>query len=392
MTTRRFVLWTGVAGVALAGASLSPVLHSDLSKARAPWKAAGTGFDDPRLDALSYAVLAPNPHNRQPWLVRLDGEDALTLYCDPARLLRATDPYDRQIVIGLGAFLELLRQAAAEMGFAVEIEAFPEGEPTPLLDGRPVAGVRFVEAAQTPKDPLFRHISDRRTARGPFDVSKKIAPEEMTALDGVLGPDDGEFEWVSDAANVDGLKTICREAWRIELETPRTRKESIVLTRIGDDEINAAPDGISLSGPFIEGLAAAGLLTREKMDAPGARAYQATLDYYNRAIDTAMGFGWLSTAHNSRTDQLRAGAGWVRLQLGATARGLSMQPFSQALQEYPEMAEIFEEIHDFTGIRAPETPSAGRVQGLFRFGYSKPAPPSPRWPLETRLIPVEGRA
>jgi len=66
--------------------------------------------------------------------------------------------------------------------------------------------------------------------------------------------------------------------------------------------------------------------------------------------------------------------------------GLAMQPFSQALQEYPEMAEIFEEIHDFTGVRAPRSALDGRLQGLFRFGYARPSAPAPRWPLQTRLI------
>ena len=384
MVSRRAILWTGGAGVVLVGAGLAPVLHSDLSTAREPWKAAGTGFGDPRLDALSYAVLAPSPHNRQSWLVRLDGEDALTLYCDPNRLLRDTDPFDRQIVIGLGAFLELLRQAAAEQGYALEMTPFPEGEPAPLLDNRPIARVRFALDENTPKDPLFAEITARRTSRDPFDVSRKVTAKELAALDELLRPEDGEFEWVNDVANVEALKTICREAWRVEMETERTRHESVVLTRIGDDEINANPDGISLSGAMMEAAKLAGMLTRENMDQEGSAAYKATLDFYNGNIDTAMAFGWLSTANNSRTDQLRAGAGWVRLQLRATALGLAMQPFSQALQEYPEMAEIYEEIHDFTGGRAP-----GVVQGLFRFGYTKPAPPAPRWPLETRLIAAD---
>ncbi|MDP6702801.1 MAG: twin-arginine translocation pathway signal protein, partial [Candidatus Latescibacteria bacterium] len=72
------------------------------SRALAPWQAAGTGYSDPRLQALSYAILAPNPHNRQPWLVDLREHDELTLYSDPDRVLPETDPFQRQIVIGLG--------------------------------------------------------------------------------------------------------------------------------------------------------------------------------------------------------------------------------------------------------------------------------------------------
>ena len=57
---------------------------------------------------------------------------------------------------------------------------------------------------------------------------------------------------------------------------------------------------------------------------------------------------------------------------------------------YPqEILNQREEIHDFMGVRAPRNQADGRVQGLFRFGYAKPAAPSPRWPLETRVIAAD---
>lgn len=380
MVSRRLMLITGGAGVALIGAGAMR-LHSDLGPARAPWAQAGEGFDDPRLDALSYAVLAPSPHNRQPWLVRLDGDNALTLFCDLDRRLRETDPLDRQITIGLGTFLELLRQAAAQKGYVLDTSLFPEGEAFPVLDARPIASVRFVENTTVAKDPLFAALLERRTSRVPFDENRLVTAEVMNALDGFLRAGDGEFEWVNDAANLETLKTLCRTAWEIEMNTPDARHESAILTRIGEKQINASPDGISLSGPVMEAMGAVGVLTQEAMDDPTTTAFAETVKFYNRNIDTAMAFGWLSTANNTRTDQIRAGAGWVRLQQAAAAAGLSMHPLSQALQEYPEMAEMYEEIHDFAMIRLP-----ARVQGLFRFGYGKAEPAAPRWPMESRLV------
>ena len=315
MPTRRLVLATGAAGAAIIGAGAFRLLHSDLSKARQPWREAGESFGDPRLDALAYAVLAPNPHNRQPWLVRLDGDDALTLFCDLDRLLPETDPPNRQIVIGLGAFLELLRQAAAQSGYRLEVTPFPEGEPQPVLDERPVATVKFIPDADVPADPLFGYALDRRTVRLPFDQKRPVSAETLNRLDAALRPGEGEFEWANDAANVDALKEICREGWLIEAGTARTHQESTALMRFGEHEINDNPDGISLSGPFMEATRAAGIMTRETMNDPNSRAYQGGLDFYNGLIDTAMAFGWLSTSGNSRTDQLNAGAGWMRLDL-----------------------------------------------------------------------------
>ena len=119
MATRRSMLKLVGGGVVLAavGAGGFVAANGPSRSARAPWREAGQETEF-RRRALSYAILAPNPHNRQPWLVRLDGDDALTLYCDLDRRLPATDPYDRQIVIGHGAFLELLALAAAEDGRA----------------------------------------------------------------------------------------------------------------------------------------------------------------------------------------------------------------------------------------------------------------------------------
>jgi hypothetical protein len=56
-----------------------------------------------------------------------------------------------------------------------------------------------------------------------------------------------------------------------------------------------------------------------------------------------------------------------------------MQPLSQALQEYPEMAAHYARAHEI--LAGPgET-----VQMLGRMGYGPTIGPSPRWPLETRL-------
>jgi hypothetical protein len=69
------------------------------------------------------------------------------------------------------------------------------------------------------------------------------------------------------------------------------------------------------------------------------------------------------------------------MQLAAAQEGVGFQPLSQALEEYEEMAGPFAEIHALLGIAAPD-----RLQGLFRLGYAAEEAPSPRWPLESRLI------
>jgi len=381
MTTRRAILTVGAGAVAIAAAGAGAfALTRAPQRARAPWRRAGESFGDWRLDALAYAILAPNPHNMQPWRVRLDGEAAgggMTVYADLARLLPHTDPPNRQIVIGFGAFLEAFAQAAGAVGQAVDIEPFPEGEPQPTLDARPVARVRAAARAAE-SDPLFAQTLSRRTNRGPFEA-RPVSAGALAAIVGATVPGVAA-RFVDAPGDIAAIKTFAREAWTIEWSTAATRRESIAVTRIGKQEINAAPYGIALSGAPLEALAAAGVLSREAMDRPGTTAYAQTLSFYHRAIDSAAAFIVATTQTASRAEQLAAGAAWLRMHQAATREGVAFHPLSQALQEFPEMAGPYARAH---ALLAPE---GGVVQMLARVGYASAPGPAPREPLEARLI------
>jgi hypothetical protein len=67
MTSRRKFLSLVGGGVILsAGAGALWATSRDPADARRAWADAGRPETDPRRRALSFAVLAPNPHNRQP--------------------------------------------------------------------------------------------------------------------------------------------------------------------------------------------------------------------------------------------------------------------------------------------------------------------------------------
>ncbi|XBQ15089.1 MAG: twin-arginine translocation pathway signal protein [Oceanicaulis sp.] len=377
MPTRRFILTAAGATAVVLGAGLggTAVLAPSTDAARAPWAAAGAGFGDPRLDALSYAVLAPSPHNRQPWRIALQGADAMTVFCDLDRRLPETDPLDRQIVIGFGAFLELLRMAAADLGYAAEITPFPDGVPAGRLDDRPVAHVR-VHAAAGARDPLFAHVLDRRTVRTPFSGT---VPGEAVLARVFSEPMAG---FTARPERVSELKSLCREGWEIEHANRPTLEESVDLTRIGANEVNASPDGISLSGPAIEAVRLTGTLSRAAMRERGSWAYRQVLDFYLAAIEASPAFGWLLGEGDTQLDRLDAGQRWLRVHLHATREGLALQPLSQVLQEFEPMRPLLRRAHDLLA------PDGGRVHGLFRLGFAASPPPAPRWPLESRITPA----
>ena len=99
---------------------------------------------------------------------------------------------------------------------------------------------------------------------------------------------------------------------------------------------------------------------------------------------TAMGFVWLSTPGNSRSQQIEAGRAYVRLQLKTTEIGLGMHPMSQTLQEFAEMKPFYDKAHQLTLAKAaPKAPLDETLQMFCRLGYAAGAEPaSPRRPLQ----------
>lgn len=338
------------------------------------WDLSGIDKGDIRLNAFAHAILAPNPHNRQPWLIRLDAENGATLSCDLDKRLPETDPYDRQTLIGFGTFIEIARIAAAEAGYALKISPFPEGEPGDRLDQRPIVHLAFVADGSVKKDRLYPQIPRRRSSKSVYAPDRPVSSEHLRRIVG------DEGIWSNDAALTVPLARILANAVTTEMRTPRTHLESVRLMRIGSAEIDRNPDGIQLKGPLIEAAQLAGFVDRDQLADPTSEPFkQGLVDFQEMAASVPAAF-WIATPDNSRANQLEAGRRYVRANLGATALGLSMHPMSQALQEYPEMAVAFQDVHRLLGARDGE-----RIQMLARVGYGESVDPAPRWPLAKHI-------
>jgi len=372
MDRRNFLNIVG-GGIIVAATPGCTLLQPTPQRALSPWINAGTEYSEPRRKALSYAILCPNPHNRQPW-------DQVSLYVDPDRQLPHTDPFARQITIGLGCFTELMVMAAAADGWDVELSEFPDGsDSTKLLDDRPVVVARFAKSSSVTPDPLFAQVRKRHSLKTPFDMTR---PVPQSAIDVAINATRfGSFVAGSnDPQMVANLRRITHDALAREIETPRTYKESVDLFRIGKKEINNNPDGIDFSGRMFEALSMFGMLSRKSALDRDSSGFKQGRDAVLKNTDTAMAHIWMVTPTNTRIDQINVGRDWMRIHLATTATEVGLHPISQALQEFPEMMSLYDETHR---LLAPE---GGTVQMLARMGYGEPEQQSPRWPIDAKII------
>jgi hypothetical protein len=363
-------------GTIAAAAGVGWEVTRPLKTALEPWTRAGQ-YDDPRMRALSWAILSPSSHNMQPWKLDLTVPDQVTLYADLDRMLPETDPDNRQITVSLGCFLELMQIAALEDGLAVEADLFPEGSDPAGLDERPVAVCRFAPTTQAP-DPLFAHVLARRSNKEPYDTTRPVPADVLDRI--AAAAKDTQMTVSGDTEQVADLRRLTVRAMEIEIDTPHTFGESVDLFRIGRREVDATPDGLEFHGSAFEAMRLFGLFTRDAARDPESTAFAQGRAATTAPIATAMAHIWQVTPINDRVAQISAGRDWLRVQLAATREGVGFHPLSQGLQEYPEMAEIYADLH------ARLAPAGGTVQMLSRLGYGPDIGPTPRWPLGAKTV------
>jgi hypothetical protein len=372
MDRRRFMTVLGAGGTVIALPACDPMPASAI----APWNGPGSAETDPRIRALSWAMLAPNPHNMQPWIADIREPGLIKLHVDPQRLLPQTDPPNRQILVGCGAFLELLRIAASHEGWGAKIEFLPEGEyGTAGVDGRPFAHVRLARDVGVDADPLFEAVRLRRTNRQPYRA--QVPDATAIALLAAAAKRPGiSLAGTNEPGRVQRIRELAVAGYRVEFTSPATWIESADRIRVGAPAVQAEPSGLAALGTmvwFARNLGLMGVASLRRTD--GIAATRAVDDSTDAARNTHAWI-WLISAGNSRREQIESGCAYMRVDLAAAARGLAIHPNSQVLQEFAQMGSLYKAFHREAGVIEP-----ARVQMLARIGYANRPDPAPRRPL-----------
>ena len=310
-------------------------------------------FEDPRVQVIACGLLAPSSHNLQPWKARLDeNETTFTLFVDTERLLPEVDPLSRQIMVSQGTFLENVRIGAEHLGYSPDIDLFPDGEidsegSASSMISKPVARVSLdLDPRENDVSPLYEAIFERVTVRTPY-LDQPLTDDQVERLQSQSDEPGVSILIFQDEEDLEEIRDLAVQGVEIESSLSGPMRESGELFRINERQKNRDRDGLTLDSQgmpgalqaLVEGFGTIFPLSDERMAETWRKG---EVDRIGRTPAYAM----IITEGNSRTDQVRAGMVYERLQLAGTGLGVSMQPASQVLEEYPEMSALYEEVHE----------------------------------------------
>jgi hypothetical protein len=163
----------------------------------------------------------------------------------------------------------------------------------------------------------------------------------------------------------------------VEVSAASRNEETARWFRFSDAEVEAKRDGFGMAqtgrGPLPRWFAETFVLDRASAASPRGAFAKGAVDATRTQAASAAAFGLLSTPANTRRAQVVAGRAYARIALTATSLGLAMQPMSQALEEYAEMASTKARVERESGLERGWT-----AQMLFRLGHATPTPHTAR--------------
>lgn len=300
---------------------------------------------------LSAAVAAPSIHNTQPWRFRLDPE-TLTVEIRAAeyRGLHHIDPTGRVLHLSAGCAVLNLRVAVEHFGW----------EPVPRLLPRPdepdlLATVRLEDTARmSSRASLYDAVWRRHSSRFPF--SERPLPAALLTELAEAAHAEGARLLHLPSGQTDRVLRLTGEAEHRDADDPHRVTESRHRVVKTDDSGLGMPPSVLGPQDF-----------RDRVPTRDFGAHHVET-LAARPFEQRPAIAVLSTAHDSRTDWLRAGQALERVLLIATAHSVKASLLHQAL-EWPDLREQ---------LMTPADPRPSHTQMVIRLGYGHEGPDSPR--------------
>jgi len=274
----------------------------------------------PLRKIIEAGTRAPSGDNCQPWRFQ-GGKDSIDLFNVPNQDNSLYNYRQRASLIALGACLENMLIAAADLGLAAQVDYFPEPD-----DERHVARVTLSQGTNL-SDSLYPAIAERTINRKKF-TGGVLAPEQTLALEAAAGKVPGATLLLhQDARKISEAADLVACSDRLVFENPslhgflfnhlRWTPEQVEVSRDGMDimTLELAPQD-KLFFPLLKHFNFVRLMQRfgaTRLVAANAR----------KLMLSASAAGLISIATGSDTSWVNAGRLLERVWLEATRIGLS---------------------------------------------------------------------
>jgi len=327
------------------------------------------------------AILAPSPHNAQAWLFRVRPA-RVDLYADGARWTGATDPFRRELYIGLGAALENLVLAAQAGGYAPRVTLLPSGASS-------AHAARIELARSAPRaSGLYAQIPRRHTNRYPYVEGKEVAAAALTAMAGLAdaATPSARLFWFTSAGQRREIGELLVQATEALVGDSEQSESDYAWFRQDWDEIQRQRDGITVDAAGLSDLTAslAKLLPAQSRSATDEAWVKATRE---RQTKTAAGYGIVAVRDaRENAQRLQGGRLLERIHLWATGNGIALQHMNQLTERADRELQLGLAPRFGDALREL-LPLGWQALASFRIGHPTHTPhKSPRRPVEAVLV------
>jgi hypothetical protein len=322
----------------------------------------GLSLDEKEI--LELASLSPSGHNTQPWFMKLVEPFHWIIGNDSNRWLPAVDPYQRETILSIGAFIQTLESAATAKGYRSQFNILAS-----TCQDEHVVEVTLNKSQGSYYN--INRIKKRRTVRSHY-LDEPLKKEDLSFL---VGEDAKSFYFIpGDLKESEWLREQTIEANRTQTYRDSAQKELSQWIRFSNREAFSNRDGLTTASMEIGGMA--GWVLRNFYDSSDVMTQKfrdQTVDTVRQQVRHAAGWLLITSNDNSLPSLLEAGRKMQRLFLKIRERNIAIHPMTQVLEETVTQKAV----NSALGITDP-------IQFILRVGYLKkyPKPVSLRRPID----------